>query len=100
MKKSTITPFHDQVLLQEVPKKGISDGGIIIPSAHMGVTNQGIVVDKGPLCTDQIQLEDIVFFPLHSEARTEYKGNKFILVPESSILGAIREVNIADIKKV
>lgn len=93
---ATITPFHNQVILTPIAARGQTDGGIIIPEAHRAVINQGTVVDKGPHCTDQIQIGQIVFFPLHSEARLKYKGNDYIIVPESACLGAIQEVNETD----
>jgi len=95
--KATLTPFHDNILLTEIPANERTESGLIIPEAHRTPVNQGKVVDKGPNVSDNIQLGDILFFPLHSESRMNYKGNKFIIVPEASCLGAIRELKKFDV---
>lgn len=89
--KAAIQPFHNQVLLQEVEASPMV-GKIIIPDKHVQKLNQGTVLDKGPLCSDEIQPGDIIFFPLHSEHRMEWRGLKLILVSEDQVLGAIREL--------
>lgn len=94
-KAKEIIPFHEQILLEEIPPSNTIGGGIIIvPEAHKHPVNQGIVMDKGPLVSDKIIKGEIVFFPLHSESRLEFAGRKFILVPESQCLGAIRDAKI------
>lgn len=87
-----ITPFHDQIMLEAIPASATSAGGIIIPEAHRTAVNQGTVVDKGPLVSENVKLGTILFFPLHSESRLKYKGHDYILVAESSVLGAIEEI--------
>lgn len=95
MTKSIITPFHDNVLLEEIPpKKEI--GSIIIPEAHQSKLNQGTVVDKGPTCSENIQIGNILFFTMHSESRLEYKGHKFIVVSEANCLGSIQSIESND----
>ncbi len=89
--KATLSPFHNFVLLKEIPTAGVI-GSIIIPDAHRAKLNQGEVVDKGPLVSDLIQNGQILFFPLHSEHRLEWKGNKFILIAEDQVLGSISEI--------
>lgn len=88
--KASLTPFANFILLKEVPATTII-GSILIPEAHQTKLNQGIVVDKGPLVSDAVVNDDILFFPLHSEHRLTWKGNKFILIAEDQVLGAIRE---------
>lgn len=87
-----ITPFHDNIMLEAIAPTGKSDGGIIIPEAHQTPVNQGRVVDKGPMVSDNVKMGSILFFPLHSESRLKYKGNSYILVKESAVLGAIEEI--------
>lgn len=86
-----LKPFHENLLLEvEAPKEKI--GSIIVPEAHRSKLNQGKVVDKGPQCSDNVQLGDIVFFPLHSESRlTLDNGQSFVIVPESQCLGSLRK---------
>lgn len=92
--KATLTPFGENLILAAIAPKERTEGGIIIPTAHQSPVNQGTVLDKGPLCSDKIKEGDIVFFPMHSEHRMEWKGNKLILVPESACLGCISELKV------
>lgn len=86
-----LSPLHDNILLEEIP--GVDKiGAIIVPEAHVKPLNQGKVVDKGPLVSERIKLDDIVFYPLHSEHRLNYGGKKYIVVTESVCLGLIRKV--------
>lgn len=89
--KATLSPFTDYVLLKEIPAASVI-GGIIVPEAHRAKLNQGEVVDKGPQVSDKVRVGQILFFPLHSEHRLEWKGNKFIIVQEGNCLGAIEEI--------
>lgn len=92
MSTFSIQPFHDNILLSPVEASTTSEGGIIIPEAHRSIVNQGTVLDKGPLVSEKVIVGSIVFFPLHSESRLAYKGNKFILVAENQVLGSIQKI--------
>ncbi len=89
----SIVPFGEQVLCKEVEASLVTRGGLFLPSTAISKTNQGTVMEFGPLCdTKNCNVGDVIFFPMHSEARLEFADQKFILVPQSAILGAIREV--------
>jgi co-chaperonin GroES (HSP10) len=90
--KATLVVFHENILLEPIAAASSSSGGIIIPEAFKQIVNQGRVIDKGPQASDNIVMGDILFYPPHSEAKLDYKGNKYIVVAESACLGAIREV--------
>ncbi len=90
--KQALHPFHNNILLTEIEGASKTEGGILIPEAYKVKLSQGTVVDKGPDVTDQVKLGDILFFPFHTESRLDYKGNKFIVVSEAQVLGAIRPV--------
>lgn len=91
MVKKSLVPFHSNILLEPVEPVKISEGGIIIPQIAQSIVNQGKVLEKGPLCSDKIQVGDVVFFPLHVEHRLNLSDkNKFIIVDENQVLGLIR----------
>lgn len=92
--KLVLIPFHDNILLEGITAAVQTESGLIIPERHRDAPPQGKVIDKGPDCSDQIQIGDILFYPLHSEASMEYKGKKFKMISESAVLGAIRSVDI------
>lgn len=86
----SLSPMHDNILLEEI--EGIRQhGAIIVPDAHVKQLNQGRVVEKGPLVSERVELDDILFFPLHTEHRLPYGGRRFIIVSESNCLGSIRK---------
>jgi len=86
---ANLIPFGDNLLLEEPPTAD-NIRGIIIPEAHRSKVNQGKVLELGDLADTKVQVNDVVFFPLHSEHRIEFGGKKFILVPSSQVLGIIR----------
>ena len=91
MKSAKLTPFHDNLLLSEIP--GVTQvGSIIVPEKHISPLNQGRVEDKGPLVSDKINIGDIVFFAPHSESRLTWRGTKVLIVTESNCLGSITEL--------
>ena len=89
-KTANLLPHGENLLLSEPESTSVTGGGIIIPEAHRTKVNQGKVLELGPLADDKIHVNDVVFFPLHSESRIEFGGQKFIIVPSSSVLGIIR----------
>lgn len=98
--KVQLIPLLDNLVLQ--PCKRVDKvRGFHVPEAHQKELNQGIVLDKGPLCSvgedaNTIQLGDIVFFTQHSESRLAFREQGFIIVPESQCLGIIRGAKIND----
>jgi co-chaperonin GroES (HSP10) len=96
MTKKQLIPWGTNILLEELPKVS-QRGRILIPEAHQVKLNQGKVVDKGPLCSENIVVGDILFFPFHSEHRlslanpdVEKDDYLFIVVPEEAVLGCIK----------
>lgn len=84
-----LAPLQNNLLLEECAAND-KIGMIIIPEAHQRKLNQGIVAEKGPLCTSAIELGDVVFFTQHSEHRLDYGGKKYIAVGEEACIGRIR----------
>lgn len=89
-----LSPLQNNLLLKEVGSVE-RIGSIIIPEAHQKKLNQGVVADKGPLCTDAILVGDTVFFSMHAEHRLDYGGEKYMIVAEESCLGRIRKTSAA-----
>lgn len=91
-KTSTVdlAPLSNQIILS--PSAPVAQiGVIIVPEAHQRSLNQGTVIEKGPLVTSAIEVGDVVFFSMHSEARLNYGGQSYIIVPEESCLGRVRK---------
>lgn len=89
--KTYLVPFNDQLVLKEMPAVE-RIGTIIVPEAHQRVLNQGEVLDKGPMCSDQIAIGDVVFFTLHSDNRLKWQDVKLIIVSEANCLGKITKI--------
>lgn len=100
MVKKSLIPFHSNLILEPIGPREKTDAGIIIPPIAQSIVNQGKVVDKGPDCSDKIQLGDIVFFPLHVEHRLNLSDKyKFIVVDEVNVLGSIRTEEIEEVRE-
>lgn len=94
--KKELSPLHDNMLCEEMlgPDK---HGAIIVPEAHRTILNQGRVLEKGPHCSDVVDIGDVVFFPQHTENRTgALDGKKYLLIAESNCLGKIKTTEIPE----
>jgi co-chaperonin GroES (HSP10) len=90
-----LSPLQNNLLLR--PCRPVDRiGVIIVPEAHQKKLNQGVVMEKGPLCSDAIQIDDIVFFAMHTEHQLGYGGESFTIVAEESCLGRIRKSRTPD----
>jgi len=93
-KKREIIPTRDSLktqyhplsqLLMVVPIPGITKvGNIILPEKSTIQMNEGHIVEKGPKCTENVQVGDCVTWDQNSEYRLDVDGVKFVLVNESS----------------
>lgn len=95
-KVTAVIPLHDNILLEGIEAKTRTDGGLIIPERHQDAPPQGKVIDKGPGVSEYIKLGDILFYPHSAESALDYKGKKMKMVPESAVLGLIREMTKTD----
>lgn len=77
-------PCHN--FLMVVPLPTITTiGTIILPEQSEIRLNEGHIVEKGPLCTDNMNVGDCVTWDAQSEYRMRIDDVPFILVKESSI---------------
>lgn len=66
---------------QEAEKKGT----IIIPDSAKKVLNQGTVLKRGAMCSEQIMEGDIVIFGLHTEYRITLDDQMYFVVKEEDV---------------
>lgn len=92
-----VIPFNDNILLDAIEAKKTTEAGLVIPENYQHQPPQGKVIDKGPSVSDQIKLGDILFYPHAAESSMDYKGRKFKMIGEQSVLGCIREMSDADL---
>lgn len=88
--QTVLIPFYSNIILEPVGPRTQTEAGLFLPSVAQVQVNQGKVLDYGPQCSTNVKMGDILFFAPHSEHRIDYRGNKFIVVSEDQVLGAIR----------
>lgn len=80
-------------LLVEPSEAAQKIGSIFVPEAHQRKMYQGKVLEKGPLCSDAINVGEVVCYSMHSESPLNYGGKSYIFVPEENCLGKITPVS-------
>lgn len=88
--RSALTTLYQPCmdLLMIIPIPDITQvGKIILPNKSHVQANEGHVIAKGPLCSDNIKVGACVLWDEHSEMRysTDDDSMKFVTVRESSI---------------
>lgn len=70
-------------------------GSLWIPETTKKRVNQGIVVHKGPLCSDDIEISDHVLFNGYTgdQVAIETTG-KFFVIPESHIIAIVQPSDV------
>lgn len=87
-------------LLMVIPLPCIKNvGSIILPDRATITLNEGHIVQKGPLCSDQFTEGECVTWDAQSEYRMEIEGVKFILVAEPNIIMKIPAIKIPQEKQ-
>jgi len=94
-KKMNIKALSDKVWVRRCEAEEVTPGGIIIPEAAKEKPTEGIVVSAGPgrippngtyFVPTTVKEGDKVLLPSWG-AEVEVDGQKFVVVPEESILG-------------
>ena len=89
----------DNVLIEELKEEDITKGGIVIPDTVIMKPVKGKVVavgigrllpKTGTRLTPQVKVGDIVLYGKQKISEVEYKGRKYIVIPEEFILGIIK----------
>lgn len=79
-----VHPFEDQVRTKI--------GSLYIPDQAKRRINQGIVISKGPLVSDEIDIADHVIFNAYSGDKISFReGDFFIVVPETHIVAKLEQ---------
>jgi len=84
--KINYSPKQNYLLCEAMEDSAVSRGGIIIPHTARVKLNMGKIKEKGPLCDDSTQIEEIVMFAQHSEYRVMIDNLEIILIKDSDIL--------------
>lgn len=87
-------PLGDDVIIHpfEYPAR---IGRIYVPDPSKRRVNQGIIVAKGPLVSDDVDTADHVFFSGYTGDKIVFKeGGEFFVVPESHLICKVRNSKV------
>lgn len=92
MKKSSITPLHDRVIVEPQEAKKVTGGGIIIPDTAKEKPMQGKVIAAGKGKEGEpmtVKVNDNVLYGKHAGSAIEVDGKSYLIMRENEILAII-----------
>ena len=92
LKKKTIQPIHDFVLIKPIIPETKTASGIIIPDIAIERQFRGTVIEMGGGKKDEpmtVKKGDMVMHNKNAGMEIEYNGEKHLLMKESEILAII-----------
>jgi len=87
-------PIGDDVIIHpfDQPTK---IGSLYVPDTAKRRVNQGIIVSKGPLVSDDVDTADHVFFNGYTGDKIVFEqGGEFFVVPESHLICKVRNSKV------
>lgn len=89
-----LTPIGDDVIIHPI-KSSEKIGSLYVPDTAQKRTNQGIIIAKGPLVSDDLDTADHVFFNGYTgdQIALEESG-RFFVIPESHVICKVRNSKV------
>ena len=93
----TFRPLHDRVLARRIEADEKTAGGLIIPDTAKEKPQEGEVIavgggartEKGEIIPVSVKKGNRVLFGKYSGTEVKIKGEEFVILKESDILGVI-----------
>lgn len=79
-------PVKNYLMVIPLPDQGQSEGGLVLPDRSRITYNEGHIVEKGRLCSNQFNVGDCITWNQSGEYRLEIEGVKFVLLEEANVL--------------
>ncbi len=97
MAKLNIRPLGDKVIVKRVDAEERTAGGIVLPDSAQEKPKRGIVravgdgrlLDDGTRSTLQLNVNDEVVFTSYAGTEIKIRGEEYIIMDESDVLGVI-----------
>jgi chaperonin GroES len=92
LKKVTLKPIGDRVVIRRLPVEEVTRGGIIIPDTAKEKPQQGEVIAVGPGKKDYnmiVKKGDRVLFGKYSGQEFELNGEELLVMREDDILAIL-----------
>lgn len=94
-----ILPMFNRVLVERVPEKTTTEGGLVIPDSARERPDEAIVIAVGPGRVSEygvdiptfVKVGDHVLIPRYAGSDLSLEGRDFLLVNEEEIQGIVRE---------
>ena len=82
---TTYQPIQNNLLVELLPREGVSEGGIILPNIAQNAHEWGTVRATGPDVREDIQDGDEIFIPPHSGTIITLGAQDFILIKDDKV---------------
>lgn len=87
-------PLEDKILVSPVPKKEVSDGGVILPNEYRARDSRGYVIAVGPgkYAMDghrmelDVEIGDLIFYTSNAGTDIEFNGAKYLVLRQAEVL--------------
>lgn len=97
MKKSSIKPLHDRIVVERLESEEKTASGIIIPDTAKEKPSQGKVVavgpgktlDNGTVLKPTVNVGDTVLFGKYSGTEVNIDGTKLLIMKEDDVLATL-----------
>ncbi len=97
VKKTTIRPIGDQMLVQRVEAEEVTAGGILLPESAKEKPKEGIIIalgdgkvlDNGERSTFSVKKGDRVLFTSYAGTEVKYAGEEYLIMREDGLLAVI-----------
>ena len=97
MAKLNIRPLGDKVIVKRVDAEEVTAGGIVLPDTAQEKPKRGVIqavgngrlLDSGERSVMQVKNNDEVLFTSYAGTEVKIRGEEYLIMDESDILGII-----------
>ena len=97
MAKLNIRPLGDKVIVRRVDAEEVTAGGIVLPDTAQEKPKRGVIqavgngrlLDNGERSMMQVKSNDEVLFTSYAGTEVKIRGEEYLIMDESDILGVI-----------
>ena len=99
MKRETLKPLHDYIIVQPVELVKQTEGGILLPDIAQEQEHRGAVLAIGPGLKDEngqiipmsVCVGEEVVYMHQASKEVEFEGTKCIILSERDVLATVRD---------
>jgi chaperonin GroES len=104
VKRTTISPLYDRLLVRKVESADVTEGGIIIPESAKEPLNRGIIVaaGSGKMLEDgreiplKVKVGDEIIFGRFAGTEVQIDGDKLVTMREDECFGVVKTYEVIE----